>query len=814
MRTNYYHTRNYRPREYSQSPQNEPVCQNPHRRTNISIDNYYSKTSHLQSNTIKDPQSSGYYTRYSNAFANSSKKYPYSYGKTFDVNKSHKQQFTSFEQRENSLNQTRPLEMKNVNPSTKEKTKKTKKSKVLYIDVNTKVEEEVLMELYMRICALSMENERQRYQNVNLSKQYNSIVQMLSVKEDNLKRKEAKLNSTLQELARAQTSSSHVNHDTAEIQHLRTRMAESENRIKMLATENERLVELKNQKESEFYSINSKLVNDTRRQTETNETIRYLQSENNKLTYEMNELKKQLSQRAENTMSELGRFENDIVVIKKSYEDKISDLTSLLKSKNNEVSSLKNSLELKRKECEELVINHQRRDTLKTNEINEYASKLMQIKDQLSNMDNKKVKEMNQLKKQNEDLRKENQNLLDDIQALKQMEVDRVEEIKDLKSEKETMSMRLTNKDNEERHESDNLILLIEELQKTIEEQENILKNKQAQYNGKIQEFSEKVRELAKNENKHIEANSKLETRIKVLENENRRLMEEIEMTEEMIEKFKTQNHKGKSSVHLDLQVQEIDRLKKNLMDIETEKKEIAAYYENRVEELNSKYDSIIEERTRIETESRMTKTRLENELTSQKTENKRILRELDRTKSELEKLEINENKVKELQNYIAQKEETVKAKAKEIRELNDRLTEANEKMVSIDINRNTNDQDKINEKKEQYFNNTLLENKLKSLFTQHNSLKEQYDKDVKNYESKIKDLTDKLVNTDMKDNLERRKQGTENLKRIQELNKEILDLKSEMGKLKTENELLKQQLVSLKKEYEQLEEQYEEEMK
>ena len=93
MRTNYYHTRNYRPREYSQSPQNEPVCQNPHRRTNISIDNYYSKTSHLQSNTIKDPQSSGYYTRYSNAFANSSKKYPYSYGKTFDINKSHKQQF-------------------------------------------------------------------------------------------------------------------------------------------------------------------------------------------------------------------------------------------------------------------------------------------------------------------------------------------------------------------------------------------------------------------------------------------------------------------------------------------------------------------------------------------------------------------------------------------------------------------------------------------------------------------------------------------------------------------------------------------------
>ena len=739
MRNNYsYHTRHYRPREYSQSPQTEPICQNPPARTNTSTDHYYTRTSILKE---KQPQqhNSNYYNSFQNTYK-PIKTNSVNYQKTLYPKKSQKQNIGITEE------------------------KPKKKSKVLYIDVNTKVEEEVLMELYIRICALSMENERQRYKNVELYKQYNSVLSLLKVREGNLE----ECQRTIQTL---QTKREGV---------VRT----GDGRIKMLASENERLVDLKNTRDNEYFN---------------------LKTENDRVLKENKELRILLENKNKDIESELGLFEQDIVQIKGSYEEKIGQMSGLLKSKNTELMGLKKELEMRK-------ITAQKKDSIKDDELKNYESKFNEIKKQLSNIDSRKANEHNALIKENEKIKCENENIKKEIFVFKQNEGNFKNEIFALKNEIDSMNKRISRKDEKDNADADGLITLIEELQKTIEEQEKIFNGKQSQYNSKIQDFSEKVKELAKKEDKHISEKSQLQTRIRGLENENRRLLEEIEMTEDIIEKFKNQNQKKKNSQ--EDKFKELEKMKRTFEEFEAEKKEISAHYETRLADLNKKYDAAIEERTKTQTEHNAFKFKFDNEIAKLNTENRKTRKELLDAKTELESNSNTVHQINELHTILNQKDEALHQKTQEIRELNDLLTEANEKMIDFDLQRNSTKQEIHNVQKEQLYNNSILENKLESLLKQYNGLKDQYEKDIQNYEKKVKELTDRLVDAEMKDNFERRKIGQESLRKSHGLNKEILELKNANGKLRTANETLQQQITSLKTQYSQLEDRYETDLK
>ena len=816
-----YTTTPYRVREYSQSPIREPVCQNPPRRQNASIDHRVTRDYY---DSVRDTDRSYYSQKTDKAYpdAQDYSRKDATVVRRYDTSRptSYSRGYNTGVRHDNSAVQTPvkgvPLadrQRSGVKDRAPKDSGEKPSGKVLFIDVENKVEEEVLMELYMRICGLSMENERQRHKNADLLKNQNVLLNILSIKDTSLNNAEsakrsyqaqiADLNHRINSITREHQSKQI---QTEELSSYKHRTGELENKVKLLASENERLSELKRNHEKEIAVMKQEFIEENKKLSEANERVKVILEDNEKLKSLNQGLTEELEHKDEYLNDELTSYENYIADTKQSYESKLTHLSSLLKTKERENEGLKEELSTVKQKSEQKAVEFSTKEKQVDNQVTAYETKIAELKSTLRTLEQDSSTQLDAIKADNEGLRKQLLKLQSELQKKEETEALNAQKLEQLKSKLngyETENQRLNSivKEKIDSNESEaaRLLKLTEELRSQLEEKEKELQHKQNEYSTKINEFADRISAADNETAVKAEEVTKLESALNSLQLENQTLKDDCESLKASVERYKR-----------DIQRQEpelAEKIKEAQKSQEAERQSIVSTYERQINELTTKCNRLIEERAEVSKEYSQYKLRMDNEVAELRDENYK----LTQTRSFKQASEDQETvkRINELQTKLNHTEETLYYKTNEITELTETIERLNEKVINTGIDRNTLDK-RVGEVKREYTMQIgVLENKLAIQTDKYNKLKDQYDEEIQKYETKIKELNESIASLEMQGKSERKRATQDTLMKQQELNRDLLTLKDENSKLKEIRDTYKNQLESLREEYNKLEEKY-----
>lgn len=819
-----YTTTPYRVREYSQSPIREPICQNPPKRQNASIDH---RTTFDYYDSIKDNERSYARTKTDGVYALSRepikkdatvvKRYDYSQGNSYmsgysvtskiestqvqtpikilgDFNKQEKPRLETFNQ------DHRATEVRGNN-------------KVLFIDVENKIEEEVLMELYMRICALSMENERQRLKNADLLKFQTMIINLLTIREESLRVAEqtsreyqAQVSELNQKMSALINDSKNKQTNNSELSIFRTRNLDLENRIKLLASENERLLDMKRNQEKEITLMRQEFLQENKRLADANSANMAIQTEKDKLIKINSEYKQDLNHKDEYLRAELSTFENEAVAIKRSYEERLAQLTVIIRSKERETEGLKEELNESRRRNEQNSSSMSGREKQLEMQLRSCEAKISETRNVIHILEQKKDDETVILKESMSKLNEQVSRLQFELQRREEAEFSQKKTIDQLNSKNinvEQENRRLTgilqSKAEAKTGEALSLFELTESLKKQIAVRDEEMKNKQQDYTAKIMEFTEKVRAERNETIIKSEEISKMESQMRELRGHNENLRQECENMKDAVVKSKLEAQKHEPDL--------AEKLKNLQKTAETDKHNIKKTYENQIAELTSRCNALIEERTQLSAEYNQFKLRASKDINELREVNLRLSQQQQQKSHDLN----NEltSRFSELEAKLIQAESSLSSKTGEITKLHQIIEQLNEKTLLIDLERNSTDKRVSETKRVLGAQMNVIESKLHMQTDKYNQLKAKYDQDLVEYETKIRILTEQTVTLELQEKSERKRAAHDAMLKQQELNRELLILKDENGKLKEARDAYKTQIAVLKEEFSKLEEKY-----
>lgn len=814
----------YRIREYSESPNREPVCQTLSKRLNTSTDHritrdYYDSQKQTD-RSYSSSKTEGLYTVTREPARNETtviRRYDSNQGSSYISN------YSVTSRADNVPIQTpvkivngieRPERPQSINKSQNIQSSNLKdKAKVLFIDVESKVEEEVLMELYMRICALSMENERQRLKNAEFLKFQSMLLNLLSIKEDNLRNSETNLKSNGAQIAVLnQTINSLRQENQArgftadELSAYKTKTQDLEIKQRVLSAENNKLLELKSTHEKEIAIMKQEFLQVNKKLFDSIEKIRGLTIENEKLFQLNRGFREELENKDEQRHVDLNSFDNEKALIKRSYEEKIVQITTLLKTKERETEGFKEELSRLKHQSEQMSTNSHSKQKHANDQMNSYEAKINELKTVVRGLEQRNDDETVILKDSNDKLRDQVIKLQTELQRKEDIEHSQKQVIEKMKSqtadlevEKYKFTNMIKEKVQNEGKEIQKHLELIESLKQQIELKDEEAHKKQKDYMLKMNEISEKIK-VDRNELEHKdELISRLESQLIELQNDHQELRE---THEEVITAFN--KHKFESLSHVPDVVRKLRSVQQSL---EAEKQSMAEALEKQINDLTSKCNHIIEERAQISCELNNFKIRANKEISELREENYTLIQTHNSKISSDDREKA--TRVNELQTKLAHSERSLNTRVAEINKLSEEVRRLNETILAIDLERNSLEKRISDMRREHTMQLGVFENKLSMQSDRYNQLKHKFDDEVQMYETKIKTITEQTTNFEMKDKSEKKRIAHDALIKQQELNRELLMLKDENGKLRESKDNIKNKLEGLNEEYNKLEEKY-----
>ena len=401
----------------------------------------------------------------------------------------------------------------------------------------------------------------------------------------------------------------------------------------------------------------------------------------------------------------------NLIINEKNIKNKIYNLVKVYIKINQKNFEDEIELEKSKKENEDLKLENNSLEKELKNINNKYND--------LENKNNDLEKEINNLNNKNSDLENKNKDLEKEINNLNNKSSDLENKNKDLEKELNN----LNNKNSELEYNNKNL----ENGLKSLNINKNEIKNDLNNMNNKNRDLEKKNKDLEKELNNANDKNRDLENELKNMNNKNRDLENKNKNLENEIKNNK--NEIDNQKLLLKNKQKELNQLEGKFNELQKQNKNLKNNLENKTnknEELKNVINRIKKEKkeelSRLSENFRKTKSNLEKELKDIKEENNVLKKEmknieqknkdldekLKENSSKLSMLEIENNNLEnEKRNEISYLENDLEREKNRNKELNDELNSKNRELTEIRKEKNEIE-DKLNERNSDIYSRTF----------------------------------------------------------------------------------------------------------